>query len=243
MAGRVLIGTSGWHYPHWKGPFYPRGLRQDQYLAYYARFFRSAEINNSFYKLPSEETFRRWAESVPAGFTFAVKASRYITHMKKLIIEPARGVFPLFARVGALGDTLGPLVFQLPPRWRFDGERLRLFLKALPAGFRYAFEFRDPSWLNEYTYALLEARHAAFCIYELNGMVTPPIVTADFVYIRLHGPAGPYQGRYGPARLERWASAIRDWSAEGRDVYLYFDNDQAGYAVEDAMCLQAMRGW
>jgi len=237
--GRVHIGTSGWSYPHWKGPFYPQDLPDRQLLAYYARHFSCVEINNSFYHLPSERSLAHWHEVTPPDFLFAAKASRYLTHMKKLK-DPRAGLDTFFQRMDILGDKLGPVLFQLPPRWRCNPERLEAFLQALGEGHRHAFEFRDHSWINDAVLALLERYGAAFCIYELAGYRTPPHLTADFVYLRLHGPGGAYEGSYDDRTLADWARRIRDWQAAGLDVHAYFDNDQAGYAVANARTLRTL---
>ena len=176
---------------------------------------------------------------MPPGFIFAVKGSRYITHMKKLK-DPGQSVTPLLERIQTLGDRLGPILFQLPPRWRFNEERLGAFLEALPRDYRYALEFRDPTWLNQEACRLLEKHGAAFCIYELAGRLSPKEVTADFVYIRLHGPGDAYQGRYDWQTLAGWAGAISAWTAQGLTVFCYFDNDEAGYAALNALELQEM---
>lgn len=236
---RIHIGTSGWHYEHWKGPFYPEDLSPPGFLEYYARHFSTAEINNTFYQLPPEKTFVAWANTVPEGFIFAVKASRYITHMKKLK-EPARTLAPLLARVEILGKKLGPILFQLPPRWNFNPARLEAFLQALPRGHRYAIEFRDPSWLNDNTYEALAAHGVAFCIYDFAGRLSPKEVTADLIYLRLHGPAGAYQGSYDTQCLAGWAGAFAAWAGQGKEIFCYFDNDEAGYAAQNAWQLQQM---
>ena len=233
------IGTSGWSYAHWKGPFYPPDIRDEDMLGFYCRHFKSVEINNSFYHLPPRETLEHWHDSTPAGFVFSVKASRYITHMKKLN-DPRQSLRILLERITVLGDKLGPILFQLPPRWRYNHERLSRFLDSLSKEFRYAFEFRDQSWLNDESYGLLSRHGAALCVYELDGFVSPRKVTADFAYVRLHGPGGPYQGDYDTRTLAGWAGAFSTWSAQGADCYCYFDNDEAGYAAQNAKALQAM---
>lgn len=240
MTAGAHIGTSGWHYDHWQGPFYPEGLRKGAFLAHYAERFDTAEINNSFYRLPEEKTLLRWRQYVPEGFVFSVKASRYLTHLKKLK-DPREPLERLLDRVGVLGEMLGPILFQLPPRWRANSRRLGDFLEILPEGYRYAFELRDPSWFNDEIYGLLAERGVAFCVYDLGGM-SPMKTTADFVYVRLHGPDGPYRGRYGAERLGGWAETLSGWMEEGLDVYCYFDNDEVGYAVEDALLLRRMIG-
>lgn len=237
--GAIHVGTSGWHYDHWRGPFYPEALAKEEFLTHYARRFQTVEVNNTFYQLPREKTLVQWRQAVPREFVFAVKASRYITHMKKLK-DPQEPVSNFMERVAALEDKLGPVLFQLPPRWRFNGERLHSFLEALPDGHRYVFEFRDHSWFNDRAYEALARHNAAFCIYHLAGELSPKEVTADFVYVRLHGPAGSYQGQYRTEDLAGWAGAFSTWARQGKDVYCYFDNDEAGYAAQDALRLQEM---
>ena len=214
-------------------------LPAGQELDYYAQTFSSVEINNSFYRLPEPATVLDWHACTPTDFICSVKASRYITHMKKLK-DPEQGVPLLLDRISTLGDKLGPILFQLPPHWRFNAIRLQAFLDKLDPGFRYAFEFRDPSWLNEQTLALLHDRQAAFCIYELAGFRTPDHVTADFVYVRLHGPGDAYSGSYTDRRLHGHAEQFTQWASQGKQVYCYFDNDEAAYAVSNARRLQAL---
>ena len=238
MSGGLHIGTSGWHYPHWRGPFYPVRLPAREWLGYYAARLSCVEINNSFYRRPAAADVRAWAGQTPADFRFAVKAWRGITHRRKLL-DCAPLVADFLAPLRRLGRRLGPILFQLPPRWRCNPDRLRDFLAVLPrrGGLRYAFEFRDPDWHREEVYALLARHNAAFCVFELGALRTQPVATADFVYVRLHGPAGAYAGCYPAPALRRWAERLRDWRAEGREVWLFFDNDEAGYAVMNAMSL------
>jgi uncharacterized protein YecE (DUF72 family) len=236
---RLCIGTSGWNYSHWRGVFYPPTLPQGSWLHHYAGFFSTVEINNSFYHLPRGETFRNWKERVPDDFLFSVKASRYITHMKKLR-DPQESIEKFFRNASLLAHKLGPILFQLPPRWRVNPLRLESFLDVLPAGHRYAFEFRDESWFCDAVYRILSRYVSAFCIYELGGVASPRRITADFVYVRLHGPGGPYQGRYDTRALSRWAQALSSWLKNGSDAYCYFDNDDSGYAVQNARELIAM---
>lgn len=239
MAGHIYIGTAGWHYDHWKGPFYPENLSAKQMLGFYSQHFQAAEINNSFYQLPSPETLDTWRTTVPQNFVFAVKASRYITHMKKLK-DPQQPVQHFLHGISPLGNRLGPILFQLPPRWKCNPSRLQEFLEVLPDGLRYAFEFRDTTWFNDKVYAALEQANAAFCIYQLDGTLSPLAVTADFAYIRLHGPEGPYQGCYDQTTLAYWAEAIANWAGEGKDVFCFFDNDQHGYSAHNAHSLQQL---
>jgi uncharacterized protein YecE (DUF72 family) len=236
---RIHIGTSGWHYDHWKGPFYPDDMKTKEMLGFYAEHFHAAEINNSFYQLPSVKTLETWRETVPADFLFAVKASRYITHMKKLK-DPEESVQKFLERVKTLGNRLGPILFQLPPKWKCNAARLKEFLERLPEELHYTFEFRDPSWFSKEVYNLLSKAKAAFCIYELAGTLSPKEVTADFVYIRLHGPKGAYEGSYDKRTLAGWAGALSTWAGQEKDVFCFFDNDQNGYAAKNARSLKEM---
>jgi uncharacterized protein YecE (DUF72 family) len=233
------IGTSGWHYKHWKGPFYPEDLDEAKMLEYYVERFNTVEINNTFYQLPEKKTLKQWRDLVPKDFLFCVKASRYITHMKKLK-DPKESLKRFLGRVEVLRPKLGPILFQLPPRWNFNPDRLESFLDALPDDFRYTMEFRDETWFDEKAYKLLRNHKVAFCIYHLAGTLSPKEVTADFVYVRLHGPKGKYEGQYSKKDLSGWAGTFSSWAAPRRKVYCYFDNDQDGFATEDAARLQEM---
>jgi len=234
MAFKVHIGTSGWSYDHWDGVFYPEGLRPSERLRFYAEHFSTVEINSSFYHLPSVRALESWEKTVPSGFIFSAKASRFITHIKKLkdIEEPAAN---FVGRVRILGDKLGPVLFQLPPRWRVNPERLRLLLNLLPKDLRYAFEFRDRSWFTEEIYRLLREHKAAFCIYDMPGFTSPLEVTSDVVYVRMHGGRFLYASRYSREELKSWAERLSDIASDGiREVYIYFNNDAYGHAVENA---------
>jgi uncharacterized protein YecE (DUF72 family) len=234
--GRCRIGTAGWHYPHWSGGFYSEGTPAKGYLAYYSGIFETVEINSTFYRLPSEETLRDWTERTPPSFVFACKASQYITHRKKLK-DPHESLSAFLERIAVLGDKLGPILFQLPPRWRPNPARLEGFLEALPRDQRFTFEFRDPRWNAPEVIRLLERYGSAYCCFDLGGTSSPIRVTADFVYIRLHGPVAPYRGSYGNACLADWAAHIAAWQAAGLDVYCYFDNDERAYAPRNAQSL------
>ena len=233
----LLIGTSGWSYEHWKGRFYPPGLPAEDRLAYYAERFGAVEVNSTFYGPPSAETVRRWAEATPPGFRFAVKASRLLTHDRAL--APAPGETEAFFRgLKGLGGKLSTVLFQLPPRTPFDAGRLAAFLERLPTEIETTFEFRDPRWWNAEAYALLAARGAAFCIFDLNRKLSPLEVTAPFAYVRLHGPVRPYHDRYSDAAREEWARRIEGWRAEGKGVRLFFDNTEKADAARDARALR-----
>lgn len=235
----LLIGTSGWVYPHWKGVFYPSDLPQREWLAFYVRHFPTVEINNSFYRLPGEQAFKDWEARAPEGFTFAVKASRFITHLKKLKAPPD-SVELFLSRARLLKAKLGPILFQLPPRWRCNPARLQAFLELLPGDLLYAFEFRDETWLTGEIFSLLKGKGAAFCIISLPGFDCPVRVTAPFVYIRMHGSGLVYGGLYSADELAHWAGIIKGFLRDGLDVYVYFNNDAFGFAIRNARELRAM---
>ncbi|WP_376797635.1 DUF72 domain-containing protein [Thermogemmatispora sp.] len=241
----IWIGTSGWIYRHWVGRFYPSDLPPQEYLPYYARHFATVEINRSFYRLPSRAQFQLWAEQVAfhPRFRFAVKASRYLTHMKKLrdVAEPQAR---LLEAVRGLGQRLGPLLYQLPPHWRSDLERLATFLHGLPPGLEVAFEFRDPSWLQgaegERLGALL-AEHGCALVMAVGGTLSTPVelpATAAFRYLRFHaGQQGPC---FSEAELSFWAEWLLREAAAGRQCYVYFNNDSQGYALRNAVRLREL---
>jgi len=237
--GPVHIGTSGWHYKHWCGPFYPEKYAAAKMLPFYLQHFDTVEINNSFYRLPDVSTFECWRQSTPRNFVFAVKASRFITHNKKLK-DPENALENLLPRAEALGKKLGPILFQLPPKWKVNPDRLAALLAILPRQHRYTFEFRELSWNNPEILQILREHNAAYCVYELAGYHTPLEITADFAYVRLHGPGGKYQGSYSQAKLREWAERIAGWRRTLRAVYVYFDNDQAGYAAQNALELKRL---
>jgi uncharacterized protein YecE (DUF72 family) len=202
-------------------------------LLFYAQTFDTVEVNNTFYQLPSKDKVRRWEKDSTAGFLFVIKANRYITHMKNLL-DPEEPVNTLMERIEILGEKLGPILFQLPPHWNVNAERLANLLEVLPQDPRYAFEFRDESWYVDEIYHLLEEEEAAFCIHDHRDAPSPEKVTADFVYLRFHGPRGDYEGKYREKDLRGWAERIAAWREADRDVYAYFNNDMRGYAVENA---------
>ncbi len=232
----VHIGTCGWHYAHWRGRFYPADLPASRWLAWYAQRLRTVEIDSTFYRLPDPAVFAGWREAAPAGFRFAVKAPRSITHRRKLRGCDAT-VRDFLERIGLLAPALGPVLFQLPPRWHRNTGRLAAFLDALPPDARYAFEFRDPTWHHPEVYTLLTRARAAFCIYDLAGFHSPKIATTDFVYLRLHGPRRAYGGSYTASALRAIADELRAWQRDGKEVYVFFDNDEAGYAARNAALL------
>lgn len=239
MPARYYIGTSGWSYDHWKEIFYLRGLLSKDWLGYYVKSFTSVEINNTFYHLPKEATFANWQAMVPAGFIFSVKASRFITHVKRLK-DAAEPVAKFIDRAKLLGDNLGPILFQLPPNWRLDIDRFTDFVDILPAGLDYVFEYRDHSWFDPRLYQLMSQRDLGFCIHDMAGLNCPRIFTSRLVYIRLHGASAKYQGKYSPDQLADWSELICQYLRQGRKVFIYFNNDAFGYALENAKELERL---
>ena len=241
MTGTVRIGCSGWVYRHWRGLFYPEKLAQARWFAFYAQTFDTVELNTSFYHLPRPETFTKWRDQAPAGFRYAVKASRFITHMKKLrdCDEP---LDTLLTRARNLGAALGPILYQLPPSLHFDLERLDAFLTLLPSDLTHVFEFRHKSWYVDEAAALLDARGASFCAHDMPRLATPRLASGPVAYVRFHGGTGKYVGRYPDEALLSWADWIVAQARGGRDVWCYFNNDIGGHAVHDALTLKGMVG-
>jgi uncharacterized protein YecE (DUF72 family) len=232
------IGTSGWQHDTFDGPFYPDDLPRDDRLSFYADTFDSVEVNNTFYQSPDPDTLRAWRDQTPDDFTFTIKANQYITHFKKLK-DPAEPVQNLYRNAEPLGDQLGPILFQCPPNWHQNLDRLHNFLETLDDTHRHVFEFRDPTWLNEGTTEALAAHDAAFCVYDFGDRSTHRTVTTDWVYVRLHGAGTAYHGRYSDEALDDWADAVAGWRADGRDVYVYFNNTAGeGHAPRDARRLR-----
>lgn len=244
---KLLIGTSGYVYPHWRARFYPSDLAQDAWLGFYAERFATVELNNPFYRLPETATFARWRRAVPRGFVFSVKASRFITHVKRLR-DPVEPVDLLFSRVKALGPTLGPILFQLPPRWKAVPERLDDLIDAIRRQRqvrkpRIVLEVRDPSWLDPAVTERLEAGGIALCLADWPECPVEGPITAGFVYVRRHGTGVRYGGSYSEAMLKEDAKRIRGWLKEGREVYVYFNNDIEAHAIRNAQrLLELVRG-
>ena len=236
MAGEIRVGCSGWRYAHWRTLFYPTGLAQNRWFDYYASQFDTVEINNTFYRLPEAPTFATWRRTAPPGFLYAVKASRFLTHMKKLK-EPKEPLHRLFARARSLGPTLGPVLYQLPPHWDVNADRLTAFLRALPRRRMHAIEFRDPRWYTDAVFALLERHHVACCVHDMPGSVSPRQIVGPFIYARLHGPIR-YGGRYDDRILDHWAHWLGQHARRGIHVYAYFNNDVGGHAPRDAIRLR-----
>ena len=239
-SAQLRVGTSGWIYRHWRGVFYPPKLRIKDWFAHYAQSFDTVEINNSFYRLPSEKAFAAWARQAPPNFLYAVKASRFLTHMKKLK-DPEGPLELILGRARLLGAHLGPVLYQLPPYWHCDVARLRSFLALLPTDLIHVFEFRDPTWYTDAVRDALTEHSVCFCIHDLRGAPCPEWITGPAVYVRFHGPTErAYAGAYPPAHLRRWAKRIGGYLEAGRNVFAYFNNDDAGHAVNDAIALRSL---
>ncbi len=232
---RVRIGTSGYVYPHWRERFYPKGLPARAWLGYYAERFSAVELNNTFYRLPTEKAAESWASSTPAGFLFAVKGSRYLTHVKRLT-DRGRGVERFFSAIAPLAAKTGPILWQLPPTLALDVPRLGDFLSALPSGFARAVELRSAEWYRDEVYDLLEEQGAALCLHDRVEVEAPFPPPGPFYYRRFHGAKDP-SGLYGRRRLRRAASEIAALARAGRECYAFFNNDLGGAAVSDAQSL------
>ena len=235
----LFLGTSGWVYKHWMGIFYPEELHGEQQLEFYAQHFSTVEVNYSFYRLPEKSVFETWREQSPQDFLFAVKGSRYLTHMKKLK-DPVEPLTRLMERASGLQEKLGPILFQFPHTWCVNCSRLEFFLELLQTypQQRYTFEFRHNSWLNPQVYKLLERAGAALCL-----PVSPTVpldirLTAPWTYIRMH--SGQWGIGYSDEELSTWATRIREFLQRGVDVYVYFNNDPEGHAIRDGKHLSVL---
>ena len=237
----VWVGTSGWSYASWRGPFYPIAVAKKDWLSWYGTQFASTEINGSFYRTPSVAAVRAWRKNTPSDFLFAWKASKFITHWKRLDQDTcANSIALLVSRLNLLGPKLGPVLFQLPAKFEADCHKLAAFLRLLPRRFRYAFEFRHGSWYEAQVLRLLRERDVSLCISDHHHAPAPWIATARHVYVRGHGPGGRYKDNYPHTALGEWADQICKWRRQGRVVFVYFDNDQKSAAPRDAQCLVEM---
>ncbi len=224
---------------HWGGIFYPAGLPASRRFGYYAGQFSSVEVNNTFYRLPVPDVFAKWAAQAPPGFIYALKANQFITHMKRLR-EPEQPVQRFLERARLLGEHLGPILYQLPPRFPPDYERLEHFVSILPPDLAHAFEFRDPRWLNHTVLAMLKAYKVGLCLADMPGKESPLWATSDTVYVRFHGKDVLYGDSYTSEELALWAARLAFFVAEGRNVYAYFNNDLGAYAVQNALELNQL---
>jgi len=238
----AFIGTSGWNYKHWwNDEFYPKDLKPSEWLKYFVRHFDTVELNNSFYRLPSEAAFQNWRIQVPSHFIFSVKASRFLTHIKRLK-DPEEPLDLFFSRARHLKRHLGPILFQLPPQFKIDLDRLDAFLRALKkhgAGKnrRWVIEVRDTTWLVSPVFDYLRKYHVALCFADWRDMHVTQPVTADFVYVRRHYGKGN-GGNYRKRDLDQDVAQIRAWLKSGLDVYVYFNNDMGGHAIRNAKYVQ-----
>jgi uncharacterized protein YecE (DUF72 family) len=239
----IHVGTSGWSYDHWQGVLYPHGCSSLERLDHYARQFRTVEVNNTFYRWPRDEVFATWHDRLPEGFVVSVKASRGLTQFRKLN-DPLPWLERMEAGLSRLGEKRGVTLYQLPPHFPINLDRLDGFLSVVPSGEKVAVEFRHPTWDVEETFAVLERHEAAYCV--MSGANLPCVLraTANFVFVRLHGPDNQhmYAGSYSEDDLRWWADRIGEWRSQGRDVYAYFNNDGHGHAVRNALRLRELVG-
>jgi uncharacterized protein YecE (DUF72 family) len=234
----IRIGTSGWYYDHWHGRFYPAELPKSKWFEYYAQHFDTVEINNTFYHLPKEQTLQRWHKIAPKDFVYAVKANRYITHIKKLrdVAEPLER---FFERANLLKSRLGPILYQLPPSLRKNFALLESFIKLLPKK-NAVFEFRHESWYSDDTFELLDKSRAGFCIHDMPGKESPRIVTGGMIYVRFHGTSSRYSGSYKKSQLQDWAKWLEGHANNVQAIYVYFNNDALGHAINNAKQLKSL---
>ena len=236
----TYIGTSGWSYDHWQGILYPHGTKPWNRLGYYVQHYQTVELNSSFYRWPTLAAFKSWQRRLPSSFLMSVKAPRYLTHTKCLY-APEGWIERIRTCWHELSDKRAVLLIQLSPKFAFDLERLRYFLQQIPIWMRIAIEFRRPSWHQETVFRLLQQYGAAYCI--MSGANLPCVLraTAPFVYVRMHGPDQQhlYGGSYSDADLHWWCNRIREWESQGKDVYVYFNNDGGGNALFNASRLRA----
>ena len=237
MSLHYYIGTSGWHYDHWQDRFYPKTLTKAKWLEFYASHFTTVELNNSFYRLPSETAFTTWHDSSPANFTFAVKVSRFITHIKRLR-NSEEAVDNFISRAKILAEKLGPLLYQLPPNMHRNDEILESFLSTLPQGMKHVFEFRHQSWLEDKVFEILHKHNIGFCVFDMPSVSCPLVATADFAYIRFHGSTGLYFSCYSDEELTDWAKRLANLARNLEAIYIYFNNDAEAFAVRNAITLR-----
>ena len=236
LTAEYFVGTSGWHYDHWRGLYYPEGLAKPKWLQFYSKQFNTVELNNSFYHLPTEKAFITWRESAPENFVYAVKVSRFITHIKKLR-NIGSAVDNFLSRACLLQDKLGPLLYQLPPNMKRNDVVLESFLSTLPQEYRHVFEFRHESWIDEAVFGILRRYKVGLCVFDMPGFTCPPVATSDFAYIRFHGSGGMYSSCYSNEELSQWAKKIAKLAEGVKAVYIYFNNDAEAFAIKNALTL------
>lgn len=236
LTSKYFVGTSGWHYEHWRGLYYPVELAKPKWLKFYSKQFNTVELNNSFYHLPTEKAFITWRESSPENFVFAVKVSRFITHIKKLRnIGSASDNF--LSRACLLQNKLGPLLYQLPPNMKRNDGVLESFLSILPQEYHHVFEFRHESWIDDAVFEILRRHKVGLCVFDMPGFICPLVATSDFAYIRFHGSGDMYASCYSDEELSQWAKKIAKLGKEVQAVYIYFNNDAEAFAVKNALTL------
>jgi uncharacterized protein YecE (DUF72 family) len=244
-VGKLYLGTSGWNYKHWTdGVFYPKGLKSSDWLDFYARHFDTVEVNNTFYGLPEKSVFESWRSTAPPGFVFTIKASRHFTHIKRLM-DPETHVDLFLSRAVGLADKLSCILFQLPPQFDYQPERLEALLSFMDwqqtiPGVRCALEVRDQRWKNTDCFARLQAHNWSWVLADKPGFSLDGPVTADFVFLRRHGPGGDHGVNYTEEMLQADALRVQRWLSEGRDVYLYYNNDIGGYAIQNALHIKKL---
>ena len=234
LENKILIGTSGWMYNHWKGPFYPEKFPNKNMLKFYAENFHTVEINSTFYRLPSETTVKNWVNETPDDFIIAIKANRFITH-RKYLKDGQETTKRFFDVIKILKKKLGVILFQLPPNWYYNYDRIKEFVEILPKQYLYTFEMRNPSWYVPDIFDLLKKHNIALCIHDFTGNLFLEKVTTNFIYLRFHGPVSLYYGKYSSDQLNEWAEKINQWVKQNITVFAYFNNDAHGWAVENAL--------
>jgi uncharacterized protein YecE (DUF72 family) len=237
MSAKYYVGCSGWYYEHWRGLYYPEELPKPKWLPFYARQFTTVELNNSFYHLPSEKAFTAWQESTPEDFIFAVKVSRFITHIKRLR-NSSSAVENFLSRADFLGEKLGPLLYQLPPSMKRNDELLQNFLSSLSPKYQHVIEFRHESWIDDAVFDILRGHNAGLCVFDMPGFGCPLVTTSDFAYVRFHGSESLYSSRYSDQELSQWAQRIAGLGKKVKASYIYFNNDAEAFAVENAITLR-----
>jgi uncharacterized protein YecE (DUF72 family) len=250
---QLRIGCSGWNYASWKGRFYPGELAAARWLRFYADVFDTVEVNNTFYRLPEASTFEAWRTQTPERFLMAVKASRFLTHMKRLR-DPDEPIARLFSRASHLGGRLGPVLYQLPASFHRDLPRLDAFLSRLPRRFtdvpdtafslpirlHHVMELRHPSWFVQETWELLNRHGVGLCLHDKAGSTIVEPVVGPLCYVRFHGTSGHYRGSYSARALDAWAARLVEQQQEGRHVFAYFNNDPDAVATQNARALRTL---
>jgi uncharacterized protein YecE (DUF72 family) len=239
LAHDIRVGCSGWVYKHWRGIFYPEDLPQKRWFEYYSAEFDTVEINATFYRLQRASTFDKWREQAPPHFLYAVKASRFMTHMKKLK-DPKEPLSKFMTPARHLKEMLGPILYQLPANFHKDVPRLESFLKVLSRSQEHAFEFRDKSWYDDQLLTLLDKYGVGLVVHDMTGSEAPLEAVGRLSYLRCHGTSGKCHGRYGKAQLRHYGEWLLDQRKKGRHAYAYFNNDIHGHAIEDARALKSV---